>query len=539
MAENALRDLWLSGQMNQASTAALLTQVQANLAPVAPDLAAQAGRLAEEVSQHKQLTQRHDNTFGRMFESALGKALVDQPAPTMLAAADAVNRYLLQHMLTDQKHYTSDHNIQSLAEALKKDPRPWHAEVPQLQAYLQQPSAQTLSALLSPPTQNGYEMVMSYWVAAKVSSDVIGPWMNAANHNYSHAIKPSRSSEDTVTSSKGTMHVARAGLEAERILQGLEAETFKAAGLLPEGDPTKAELRALRNDLVNRTVDVERAMGYVKHSDGTLHADRQELVDSISAAADRVASSRPDLAQALRDLLPALTSAPEGGSVDDIVLEVAHKASSSKDDEVGGEPVKTAHYGTALLHQPKPEVPDDWQAQINVPSRTGVNVQAPKAFERNALENNQNTVNGLSGTTNMLAFLLNHMERAGALKTADGQSLNHGDAFAGNLAFLVMDGGHSIPEAMATAASIAADPREVPPEDFKHLPQEQFKAARSAVQAEVQANRQAVLDTHVTSYLSLGDVLGGGATGTRLADAVQAAFDVTRARFDEFHAARA
>lgn len=537
-AERSLSDLWLSGQMNQARTQEALTQVATQLSAVAPALADQAQALAEEVGKNKQLTQRHDNTFGRMFESALAKSLVDQPSPSMLAAADAINRYLLQHTLTDQKSYTAEHNIKELASALAKDSRPWHAEVPQLQAYLKEPNAQTLSELMSPAVQDGYRMLLTYWMTAKISTTVLGPWMDPANDNYNRTVKPNRSSQDTVTSAKGATHAAQAGLEAVRILNNLDSALFKETALATMDVNVKTELRALRNDLLIPSNFIARASGQLPRDDGTYRIDRLELIQGITNTADRLQALKPEAAQALRDLLPPLTTAPEGQSEDDIVLEVGTKGDVGTVAGWQAQDVKLAQYGTGLLHQPRPDVPDNWKAEVNVPSRTGVNIAAPKAFEQGVLENNQNTVNGVSGTTNMLAFMLNHMERIGALKTPDGQALNKGDALAGNLAFLVMDGGHSIPEAMATAASIAADPREAPLADFMHLPTDQIKAARVALKEEIQANRQAVLDRHVTSYAQLGQDLGGGDTGARLTEAVQAAFDTTRNRFDDFHAQR-
>jgi hypothetical protein len=536
-AERSLGDLWLSGQMNQARAQAALAQVATELAAAAPALADQAQALAREVGKDKQLTQRHDNTFGRMFESSLAKGLVDHPSPPMLAAADAVNRFLLQHMNTDQKHYTSAQNIDILAKALAKDPRPWHAEVPRLHDFLAQPNAQTLAGLMAPPVQDGYHMLLTYWMAAKVSSDVTGPWMEAANDNYNRTVKPSRSSQETVTSAKGATHAAQASLDATRMLDRVDGDLLKAIGATNDGD-IKAELRTLRNDLPRLSNAISRAGGVLPQDDGAKRTERTALAQAIGEAADWLHAKLPETAQALRDLLPPLTTAPEGLSEDDIVLEVGTLGGVGSVAGWQAEDVKSAHYGTGLLHQPRPDVPDNWKAEVNVPSRTGVNIAAPKAFERNALESNQNTVNGVSGTTNMLTFLLNHMERAGALSTPDGQNLNKGDALAGNLAFLVIDGGHSIPEAMATAASIAADPREAPVADFMHLPTDQIKAARGALKDEIQANRQAALDSHVTSYAQLGKDLGGGDTGARLAQAVQAAFEATRNRFDALHAER-
>ncbi|MFM8737095.1 MAG: hypothetical protein ACKOGB_05310, partial [Betaproteobacteria bacterium] len=44
--------------------------------------------------QDKTFYQRHDNTFGRLFESGLAKTLVDRPSPQMLQAADRINAFI-------------------------------------------------------------------------------------------------------------------------------------------------------------------------------------------------------------------------------------------------------------------------------------------------------------------------------------------------------------------------------------------------------------------------------------------------------------
>jgi hypothetical protein len=96
--EDSLRSLWLGGRMGQHNAQAILGAVAHRLIndlPGSDELASLASALAAEAGKDKAVTQRHDNTFGRLFESALAKHLVDQPSAEMLATADRVNAYLL------------------------------------------------------------------------------------------------------------------------------------------------------------------------------------------------------------------------------------------------------------------------------------------------------------------------------------------------------------------------------------------------------------------------------------------------------------
>ncbi|MFM8796039.1 MAG: hypothetical protein ACKOFK_04640 [Betaproteobacteria bacterium] len=337
-----------------------------------------SGALARECLQDKTFYQRHDNTFGRLFESGLAKTLVDRPSPQMLQAADRINAFIrstitqvspssLERIKTSLGEQANDpqavkaavdakvqQRIQDLAKDLKKDPRPWHAEVPEVADFIADPTAAKLDALLG-STSDGWKMIKTYWVAGKYSAS-----------------------------------------------------------------------------------------------------------------------------------------------------------------------------GTGLPHQPRPDVPSNWAPASSVSARTGVNPNATTTFESNALSRNQNTVNGISGTTNMLTFMLLHMEREGLLGAGD-TAIRHGDALAGDLAFIVMDGGHSIPEAMATYASIMADTRVVrdgvAPSAAERRRVEQERAP-------ILAARQAALDDHVTNYSRMHEDFGSASTQAVVDQAVRDSFESTRQRFD-------
>jgi hypothetical protein len=437
----------------------------------------------------------------------------------------------LSHILTSQKHFTVDENINIFAENLKKDARPWHAEVPNIQDFLGNPNADTLRTLLEQPINNGYQMIATYWMAAKLSANVTGPWMNAANDNYTKLIKPSRSSDFTPLSNSGVEHTANAYAVASKILEGVTKELDRPGAKESIGLDA---WRVLRNGVQDSEVALFKASGNFHENGQLLPADRAVILTGLADAQKLLTDKFPQAAEKLKALYDQTLSNPE--------LEVGTKAALQSNIDAGATNATSNQYGTGLVHQPKPAVPDNWKAEVNIPSKTALNVNLPSAFEQGVIDRSQNTVNGVSGTTNMLSFLLLHMQKLGALTTPAGEAVDMKEALAGNLAFLVMDGGHSIPEAMATSTSILTHPKYYEPEEFAHISTavkaDAPKQARAAAQELIRVERQRVLDHYITDYSALGGQLGGAETASLISQAVTAAFDDTRKSFDALHQAR-
>jgi hypothetical protein len=171
-----------------------------------------------------------------------------------------------------------------------------------------------------------------------------------------------------------------------------------------------------------------------------------------------------------------------------------------------------------------------------------VNVTLPTAFEQNTLARNQNTVNGVSGTTNMLTFMLLYMQDTGAFVSSNDESLDIGDALMGNLTFLVMDGGHSIPEAMGTSTSILANTQYIPSVDvtggLTRAEINEREKVRELALEKIRLERQQVLHAHVTDYAQLHEHVTSPSTRDLVKSAVADAVEKTRSTFDTVHEAR-
>jgi len=536
--EAPLKALWLSGRMTQTAAQTALDDLVEILRPLDAALADKVSSLSAEVAKAKVLTQRHDNTFGRVFETALVKHLADHPTPHMLETAAVINKFLLQQALTPRENRTPESDIVSLAEALKKDARPWHAEVPEIQDFLNAPNEETLSVLLERPVTNGYQMMTTYWMAAKVSTEMAGPWMPAADENYSELIKPSRSSEATPLSASGITHVAKGAAAGSKILERIRTELLRP-GFENTVGMSASEVRALyvTLELLNDELHVASgsAKSYSAKSYGqTLPPSRDEILDVLSRGQKLLVDKFPQTAQQLQDVHDDVLS---GGT-----LEVGSEGAGTALLSHGAQGPASDRYGTGLLYQPKPEVPHHWRSETHIPSRTGVNVTLPTAFEQNTLARNQNTVNGVSGTTNMLTFMLLYMQDTGAFVSSNDESLDIGDALMGNLTFLVMDGGHSIPEAMGTSTSILANTQYIPSvavnAGLTRAEINEREKVRELELEKIRLERQQVLHTHVTDYAQLHEHVASPGTQDLVKRAVADAFEKTRSTFDAVHEER-
>jgi hypothetical protein len=531
--EAPLKALWLSGRMTQTAAQTALDALIERLRPLDAALADKVSSLSAEVAKPKVLTQRHDNTFGRVFETALAKHLADHPTPHMLQTAAAINKFLLRQALTPRANQTPESDIQSLAEALKKDARPWHAEVPEIQDFLNEPTEKTLRALLERPVTNGYQMMTTYWMAAKVSVEMAGPWMPAADENYSELIKPSRSSEATPLSATGITHVAKGAAAGSKILERIRTELLRP-GFENTVGMSASEVRALYSTLELLDDDLHVASGSARSYGQTLPPSRDMILDVLSRGQKLLADKFPHTAQQLQDVHDDVLS---GGT-----LEVGSEGAGTALLGHGAQGPSSDRYGTGLLYQPKPEVPHHWRSETHIPSRTGVNVTLPTSFEQNTLARNQNTVNGVSGTTNMLTFMLLYMQDTGAFVSSNDESLDIGDALMGNLTFLVMDGGHSIPEAMGTSTSILANTQYIPSVDvtggLTRAEINEREKVRELALEKIRLERQQVLHAHVTDYAQLHEHVTSPSTQDLVKRAVADAFEKTRSTFDTVHEAR-
>ena len=183
-------------------------------------------------------------------------------------------------------------------------------------------------------------------------------------------------------------------------------------------------------------------------------------------------------------------------------------------------PAQTSGYGTVLAHQPQLEGGANWGKGLSVQGKTTLDMANVKAFDANALSHEMNSVNGPSGSTNIMSFMYLQMQK-------ENPQFNLQDAFAGTMMFLTFDGGHSLPESVGTFRSITSDTRPT-----------QVGGKPVAEHDQIMSQRRQVLDNNVLAYGQLNQLFGSGETANGVSSAVERAWDRTRQTFDAVHAQR-
>jgi hypothetical protein len=362
-----------------------------------------------------------------------------------------------------------------------------------------------------------------------VSASINGDWMDAADQNYKNLLKPSRSTEALALSANGIEHIFQGAKKGLRILNDVYyklAQNDRRTNHEPEKDAKGDILR----EVCSLQRRLELASGGTVLNNQVVAADGSEVLVALEQAATLLKHVFAEASEELSNILhETRTYHAETGDFE--------KTSRQYDPSMKAEPLQSNRYGNGLIHHPLPDdLPSHWTANIHVPSRVGVNVSGPTVFEQHVLSRNQSTVCGVSGSTNMLTFMLLHMQS----KNQDGPpAIDISDALTVNLAYLVMSGGHTIAEAMATSASVLANPIFV---DTRKFAQNDEGVVQYKTQlADVLSKRREVLENYTTSYSELATQLCGereSQTKERVNAAVAEAFNRTRARFESLSTSR-
>ncbi len=421
--------LWLSPCIGSDLTKKVLIEVAKNLKRNFPDLGKKASTLAAEAAKPKSFTQMHDNTFGRKFESELVRALVNNPPKSVLHASDKVADYLKSHFINSEGASGLSAKLDLLARAISSDRRPWHSELPELEAFVKNPSKENFIAMMENKQRTGFEVMKVSYIGVRISVLNASPWMERANANYQQAILPARSTRDSVLASFDN----RVPLIASKFMvKAARANAFSKAGLRPI-QFKKNLLEQLNKNPTNKNA--------------------KAVFDEIRKTYEKTS---PELSDIAGEIYEFLKNKDPKSSIDLISVSLSPEEKYQLEKQkIRPTVVKSNNFGTFLPHQPIENLKDGWSREKNFPAGLHVNIHSPTEYEKNTLLNEQNTVNGASGSTNILTFLYKYMQE-NAPKNGE-PALNIHDAFAGAMMFLTFDGGHSLPESISTFTSIIND----------------------------------------------------------------------------------
>jgi hypothetical protein len=84
----------------------------------------------------------------KKFESEFVYDLIKNPPESVLIAADEIGNYLKNYLLKIYDDSNISNALKNLAKSLESDPRPWHAETPEIQQFIEDPSKLNFKRLL-------------------------------------------------------------------------------------------------------------------------------------------------------------------------------------------------------------------------------------------------------------------------------------------------------------------------------------------------------------------------------------------------------
>ena len=424
-----LKSLWLSSEIGSSSTKNTLLIIGRQLSILKlTNLSDKAKELAIEASKTKHFTQKQDNAFGRKFESEFVYALIKNPPKSILIAADKIGDYLKNYLLNSYDESELTNALKNIAKSLEADPRPWHVETPEIQQFITDPSKLNFEKLMTNENRTGYEVIKQTFVGVKLSLAINGPWMLYANYNYQQLIKKARSTMPSLLGNF-TKRTPEISTEFQNIIN-TNPKLMKQANI--ELKPVTELL-----NLINDKPTYGNALVIFRVIKNLIKDDFPDL----SSAAEKIISSLEN--EKNPDSYLALTSerlTPE---------ENANLFFNG----INANLEKTDGFGTRLPHHLPNKGGENWGSGANIQASVNVNVDEPTKFEENTLNSEQNTVNGASGSTNIMTFLYRHMLQNPPENDKE-PPINIQDAFAGAMMFLTFDGGHSLPESFGTFNSI-------------------------------------------------------------------------------------
>jgi len=201
------RNLFLSGSFSRKSVAAFINKGIESLERAGDVLLHdQFRKLAVEIAKPVTTAQLADNIYGRTFESILVDELVRNPPPSVMRAARELGNGVLG-TLGSFRSTLQDTMLKEMASVFNMDKRPWFDHCPELKAFVESPSMESLQACLA-ATSSGIDcikvpciaarMALSIWAVACRELVDLPVWLTESHQDfYENCIEPSKPSQQS------------------------------------------------------------------------------------------------------------------------------------------------------------------------------------------------------------------------------------------------------------------------------------------------------------------------------------------------------
>ncbi|KWK76866.1 hypothetical protein [Burkholderia ubonensis] len=221
-AANAVADraqaLWLNGQVNAQHSVALYEAAITQLRDQ-PPLSAMAQSLLVNANREKATGQYIDNLFGRYFDSQFAHGLIQHPTAAALDTSAQIGRFLVAEFdrwlanvapdPTDREKRLAT-KLQAFANAIAKDTRPWFGQVPELTAFLADPTHERFEVVMS-KVADGFDMIKVPYLAVKMATTSgmgleMASWKTEGDRFYQQVITQARSTGTELSAGIDTPH---------------------------------------------------------------------------------------------------------------------------------------------------------------------------------------------------------------------------------------------------------------------------------------------------------------------------------------------
>ena len=169
---NEAKSLWMSGGVNKDSLTNLLEKAKDKLENDDP-LQSVVSKQISDVKKEKHNNQYMDALFNRRFDSEIAHNMVKNPSKDALNNAKQIGEYLANDFskrMVDREKSSIDQKLNSFANMISTDVRPWFSRVPEVTTFIASPTMENFDKMMR-QVDDGFGMIKIPFLAVKLHTD--------------------------------------------------------------------------------------------------------------------------------------------------------------------------------------------------------------------------------------------------------------------------------------------------------------------------------------------------------------------------------
>lgn len=296
------RNLWMSGDLSPGNVAGFFEYIGTKQG-IPLGIHTLAEKFAKVATQQKYTAQAFDNMYGRKFDSEFANDLVKNPPEQMVSNARKMGAVLeadLENFLSKSPPAVRKRALETIADQIAGDIRPWQVETPEVQEFVKKPTVENLKKMFT-KVDNGFDAIKIPYISVKLSlafdkMQIAMPWMPEANFNYSEVIKPERTTLSPVIQNANQHQGYGLKLQHHPAYEDHHnfqpAKNWTTGKIMNLADPSSFEMNALtyENPVTNGASGSTNIMSflnqYIAARDPSFSADQSALTTMMFVVFD-------------------------------------------------------------------------------------------------------------------------------------------------------------------------------------------------------------------------------------------------------------